>query len=113
MTAVTPEIFKAYDVRGLYPAQLDEDVAYRVARSFARVVSQMKNGSGDSGPAGLKIALGHDMRVHSPPLAEAFSRGLTDEGRAVLDIGMVGTEMVYYAVGSRGFAGGASITACH
>ena len=52
--------------------------------------------------AGLRVAVGHDMRLHSPALAEAFCRGLVDEGCEVLDIGMVGTEMVYYAIGSRG-----------
>jgi phosphomannomutase len=108
--AVDPGIFKAYDVRGLYPDQLDEDVAYRVARAFARVLAAL---GGRDGPAGLRIAVGHDMRLHSPLLAESFVRGLVDEGCRVLEIGMVGTEMLYYAVGSRELDGGACVTASH
>jgi phosphomannomutase len=111
---VDPEIFKAYDVRGLYPGQIDEDVAYAVARAFARVLAELRGDEGaNGGPAGLRVAVGHDMRLHSPALAEAFSRGLTDEGCDVLDIGLVGTEMVYYAVGSRDLDGGVSVTASH
>jgi phosphomannomutase len=108
---VDPEIFKAYDVRGLYPGQIDEDVAYRVARAFARVLATLKDGAPDA--RGLKLAVGHDMRLHSPPLAENFIRGLTEEGAEVLDVGRVGTEMVYYAVGSRSLDGGACVTASH
>jgi phosphomannomutase len=111
MTAVDPGIFKAYDVRGLYPSPIDEDVAYRVARGFARVIASLKEGQ--EGPQGLRLAVGHDMRLHSPALAGSFARGLCHEGCEVLDVGMVGTEMVYYAVGSRGLDGGAAVTASH
>src|SRR5919108_4878092 len=113
MKPVQPEIFKAYDVRGSYPQQIDEELSYRVARGFARTLASLKNGSGDADPRGLRLAVGHDMRLSSPALAEAFRRGLADEGCDVLNIGMVGTEMVYYAIGSRGLDGGASVTASH
>ena len=113
MRAVAPEIFKAYDVRGLYPTDLDEEVAYRIARAFARVLAQLRNGAGKDDASGLRVAVGHDMRISSPSLARDFARGLTDEGCDVLDIGMVGTEMVYYAIGSRELDGGASVTASH
>jgi phosphomannomutase len=117
MATVDPGIFKAYDVRGIYPDQLDEQLAYRVGRAFARVLAGFKNGAGtkdgSANGAGLRVAVGHDMRLHSPALAREFCRGLTDEGCDVLHIGMVGTEMVYYAIGSRGFDGGASVTASH
>jgi phosphomannomutase len=117
MATVDPGIFKAYDVRGIYPDQLNEQLAYRVGRAFARVLAGFKNGAGAQGGsangAGLRVAVGHDMRLHSPALAREFCRGLTDEGCDVLHIGMVGTEMVYYAIGSRGFDGGASVTASH
>ena len=102
-------IFKAYDVRGLYPDQIDEEVAYRLGRAFARVLADLQ----DSDVAGQRIAVGHDMRVHSRPLAVALARGLGDEGCRVLDIGLVGTEMVYYAIGSRDLDGGVSVTASH
>jgi phosphomannomutase len=110
VSRVDPGIFKAYDVRGLYPDQIDDEVAYRVARAYARVLAGLR---GRSGPAGLRVAIGRDMRLHSPALAESFRRGLVDEGCEVLDIGMVGTEMVYYAVGSRELDGGVSVTASH
>jgi phosphomannomutase len=120
MARVDPGIFKAYDVRGLYPGQLDEGLAYRIGRAFARVLADFKRGGpGDGGrsrngdASGLRVAVGHDMRLHSPALAREFCSGLTDEGCDVLFIGMVGTEMVYYAIGSRGFDGGASVTASH
>ena len=87
MTDVSPAIFKAYDVRGTYPDQIDEGVAYRVARGFARVLADLQGRE----PAGLRIAVGHDMRLLSGALAEAFARGLADEGVDVLDIGEVGT----------------------
>jgi phosphomannomutase len=109
LSVVSPQIFKAYDVRGTYPDQIDDDVAYRVGRGFARVLRDLRGK-----PEGaLSVAVGRDMRLHSPTLAEAFSRGLVDEGCAVLDIGMVGTEMVYYAVGSHELDGGVSVTASH
>jgi phosphomannomutase len=110
MRTVDPGIFKAYDVRGLYPDQLDEDTAYRVGRGFARVLADL---NGRQTPAGLRIAVGHDMRLHSPALAKSVVRGLIDEGCHVLEVGMVGTEMLYYAVGSRELDGGACVTASH
>jgi phosphomannomutase len=108
VTGVSPDIFKAYDVRGIYPAEIDEDVSYQVARGFARVLADLRGGDG-----ALRVAVGRDMRLHSPALADAFGRGLVDEGCEVLDIGQVGTEMVYYAVGSRELDGGVSVTASH
>jgi phosphomannomutase len=113
MKVVEPEIFKAYDVRGLYPEQIDEEVAYHVARAFARVLARLGQEGGAARRGGLRIAVGRDMRLSSPALAGAFVRGLADEGCDVLDIGMVGTEMVYYAIGSRELDGGASVTASH
>jgi phosphomannomutase len=110
MREVDPHIFKAYDIRGLCPTEIDVDVAYRVGRAFARVLAELRGGAPDDG---LRIALGRDMRLHSPALAEALGEGLVDEGCRVLDIGMVGTEMVYYAVGSRELEGGVSVTASH
>jgi phosphomannomutase len=107
--SLDPGIFKAYDVRGIYPEQIDNDVAYRIGRAFARVLARLQ----DRAVADQRIAVGHDMRLHSPALAEAVTRGLVDEGSHVLDIGMVGTEMVYYAIGSRQLDGGVSVTASH
>ena len=102
-------IFKAYDVRGIHPDQMDERLAYRIGRAFPRVLAHLEGGSvGD-----LEIALGHDMRLSAPGMAEQYARGISDEGAKVLDVGMVGTEMLYWTVGSRGLDGGLMCTASH
>ena len=107
--SVDPEIFKAYDVRGKYPDQMDEAVAYRLGRAFARVLSDLE---GKPVPE-LRVALGRDMRLSAPAMAERYARGIADEGAAVIDIGMAATEMVYFTVGSRGLDGGLMCTASH
>ncbi|MDQ4129870.1 MAG: phosphomannomutase/phosphoglucomutase [Actinomycetota bacterium] len=104
-----PEIFKAYDLRGHYPDQLDEDLAYRLGRAFARVLAEEE----DKAPSELRVGLGHDMRPESPELSDRWADGLRDEGADVLDIGEAATEMVYFAVGSRGLDGGVAVTASH
>src|SRR5215203_4926774 len=106
---VDPSIFKAYDVRGLYPDQMDEALAYRIGRGFARVLSDLQGPP----PSELRVAIGRDMRLSAPTMAEAYARGISDEGADVLDIGMVGTEMLYWTVGSRGLDGGLMCTASH
>ena len=106
---IDPAIFKAYDVRGLYPDQIDEDVAYRLGRGFARVLATL-----EGKPAGeLRVGLGHDMRLSAPALSARYADGLRDEGASVLDVGQVGTEMLYFAVGARGLDGGLMCTASH
>jgi phosphomannomutase len=108
-TSAPPEIFKAYDVRGLYGAQIDGDVAEAVGRAFARVLADLAGK-----PAGeLRIGLGRDMRLTAPELAARYRAGMTSEGAHVLDAGMVGTEMLYYLVGSRDLDGGLMCTASH
>ncbi len=106
---VDPSIFKAYDVRGTYPDQMDEEVAYRVGRAFAQVLSQLEN----KPVTDLRVAIGRDMRLSAPAMAARYAQGLTDEGVDVLDVGMAGTEMVYWTVGSRGLDGGLMCTASH
>jgi phosphomannomutase len=102
-------IFKAYDVRGIYPDQMDEQLAYRIGRGFARVLSELQDV-----PVGeLRVALGRDMRLSAASMAEAYARGIADAGADVLDVGMVGTEMVYWTVGSRELDGGLMCTASH
>ena len=96
-----PKVFKAYDVRGLYPAELDEAGAEAIGRAY---VEQFEP---------RRIAVGRDMRVSSPSMQQAFLRGATAAGADVLDLGLVGTEMVYFAVGSLGLEGGAMVTASH
>ncbi|HYI98175.1 MAG TPA: phosphomannomutase/phosphoglucomutase [Thermoleophilaceae bacterium] len=109
MTDIDPSIFKAYDVRGLYGEQIDEDVAYLVGRGFVRVLAEMY----DTAPRELRLALGRDMRLTAPALSAEYARGMSDEGASVLDVGMVGTEMLYWTVGSRQLDGGLMCTASH
>jgi phosphomannomutase len=96
-----PKVFKAYDVRGIYPTELDEEGAYAVGRAY---VEQFEPG---------RIAVGRDMRLSAPSMAAAVIRGATDGGADVLDLGMVGTEMLYFAVGELALDGGIEVTASH
>jgi phosphomannomutase len=96
-----PKVFKAYDVRGLYGSELDEEGARAIGRAFVEVF----------GPK--RIAVGHDMRLSSPSMAEATIAGAAEAGADVLELGLVGTEMVYFAVGELGLDGGIAVTASH
>ena len=101
LAVLDPKVFKAYDVRGIYPTELDEDGAYAIGRAYAEHFEPRK------------IAVGHDMRISSPAMADAFTNGAADAGTDVLRLGLVGTEMVYFAVGELGLDGGAAVTASH
>ncbi|HZR90911.1 MAG TPA: phosphomannomutase/phosphoglucomutase [Gaiellaceae bacterium] len=96
-----PKVFKAYDVRGIYPSELDEAGAYAIGRAY---VEQFEP---------RRIAVGRDMRLSSPSIAEAAGDGARDGGAQVHDLGLVGTEMVYFAVGALGLDGGIAVTASH
>jgi len=108
-TSAPPEIFKAYDIRGVYGEQIDGDVAEGIGRAFARVLGTLAG----KPTTELRVGLGRDMRLTAPELSERYRRGLTAEGAHVLDAGMVGTEMLYYLVGSRELDGGLMCTASH
>jgi phosphomannomutase len=104
-----PDIFKAYDIRGVYGVDIDVSTALDIGRSFARVIGELAGK-----PTGeLRIGLGRDMRLTAPELADAYRRGMVSEGVSVLDAGQVGTEMLYYLVGSRELDGGLMCTASH
>jgi len=96
-----PKVFKAYDVRGIYPAELDEEGAYAIGRGYVQQFEPRR------------IAVGRDMRLSSPAMAAAVMRGAAEAGADVLDLGLVGTEMVYFAVGSLELDGGIMVTASH
>jgi phosphomannomutase len=96
-----PKVFKAYDIRGIYPEELDDDGAYAIGRAYVQQFEPRR------------IAVGRDMRLSSPQIAEAVIRGAADEGAEVLDLGLVGTEMVYFAVGKLELEGGIMVTASH
>lgn len=109
MAALDPSIFKAYDIRGIYGEQIDGELAERIGRAFARVLA----GLSGKRTTELEVGLGHDMRLTAPELSLRYREGLLAEGARVLDIGQVGTEMLYYLVGSRGLDGGLMCTASH
>jgi phosphomannomutase len=109
MSVANPEIFKAYDIRGLYGSDIDAGLAEKIGRAFARVIGDLE----EKPPAELRLGLGRDMRLTAPELAEAYCKGMCSEGATVLDAGEVGTEMLYYLVGSRGLDGGLMCTASH
>ena len=105
----TPDIFKAYDIRGLYGEQIDGPIAEQIGRAFARVLSELSG----KPVSELRVGLGRDMRLTAPELSERYRAGLLGEGANVLDAGQVGTEMLYYLVGSRALDGGLMCTASH
>ena len=96
-----PKAFKAYDVRGVYPTELDEDGAYAIGRGY---VEQFEP---------KRMAVGRDMRLSGPQMQAAVMRGAADAGAEVLDLGLIGTEMLYFAVGELGLDGGIAVTASH
>ncbi|MBF0560173.1 MAG: phosphomannomutase [Nitrospirae bacterium] len=93
--------FKAYDIRGRVPYELNEDIAYRIGRAYVEVIDP------------FKVAVGRDIRLSGPSLAGALSRGLTDGGCDVFDIGVCGTEQVYFATFHERMDGGIMVTASH
>src|SRR3954454_11418805 len=100
-TSINPAIFKAYDVRGLYPQEINEDAARLIGRGF---VAYLRAG---------RIAVSRDMRLSSPSIAAAFIEGAREQGADVVDYGMMGTDMLYFAVARDGHDGGVQITASH
>jgi phosphomannomutase len=98
-----PDPFKAYDIRGLYPQELDEDLAYRIGNATAQVL----------GLAGKRYTVGRDMRMSGPMLKQAYIGGLVDAGVIVVDVGMLSTPGVTHAMHHLDTAGGAQVTASH
>jgi phosphomannomutase len=100
-TQINPGLFKSYDVRGIYPSELNDEVSYRIGRCFVPLLGAKR------------IVVGRDMRPSGEKLYEAFARGATEAGADVSYIGLVSTDALYFAVGKFGFDGGVMITASH
>jgi phosphomannomutase len=96
-----PSIFRAYDVRGTYPNQMNEKVAYAAGQAFVQVMDAKR------------VAVGRDVRATGPSLQQAMIQGVTDAGATAIDIGVISTEMLYFAAGTLDCDGGMSITASH
>ena len=101
MPEINPKIFKAYDIRGIYPVDIDEDVAYKIGRAAVLFLGAKK------------IAVGRDIRQSSPSLFESLAKGITDQGADVFDIGLATTPMVYFASGKLDVDGAIALTASH
>jgi len=98
---LSPAVFKAYDVRGIVPDELDADGAYALAHAYVGAFEPRV------------MAIGRDMRLSSPEMAAAAVRGASAAGADVVDLGQIGTEMLYFAVGEYGYEGGLQVTASH
>jgi len=98
---ISPGIFKAYDIRGLYPGEINERVARQIGRGFVAYLQARR------------IGVSRDMRVSSPALAAAFIEGAREQGASVIDYGMLPTDVLYFAVATDGLDGGAQLTASH
>jgi phosphomannomutase len=96
-----PTIFKAYDIRGIYPVSINEQTVYKIAQAYAKFVQPKV------------VAVGRDVRLSGPALFESVCRGLTDHGVNVIDIGVCTTDMYYFAVANYGYDGGIMISASH
>lgn len=95
------------DIRGIYPTQVNEELAYRIGRYFKEVIDEAAENSRP------RIAVGHDIRLSGPSLKKALVKGLTESGCDVVDIGQCGTEMIYFAAAHLKLDGGIMITASH
>ena len=101
MSKINPTIFKAYDIRGLYPSEVNEEVFRKIGQAFVSLLQAKR------------IAVGQDMRLSSPSLASAFVEGARSQGADVVDYGLIGTDMLYYVTVKDQHDGGAEITASH
>lgn len=107
------KVFKAYDVRATYPRPLNEKIAWQVGHGAATYLLEVAREAGRLDPMGRAIVVGHDMRTSSPALTASLVDGLRDGGALVIDIGLVDTPAVYFAINRFDAAGGIQVTASH
>lgn len=98
---IDPSIFKAYDIRGVYPGTINEEIIYKIGQAYAKFI-QPKT-----------VVVGRDVRMSGPALLEQLKKGLTDHGVNVVDIGVISTDMMYFAVANYGYDGGLQVSASH
>jgi phosphomannomutase len=111
--AVMDKIFKAYDIRGTYPEQLNEDIAWRIGHATAQFFRSQLTGLARSDPKHNVLAVGRDMRKSGPGLQKAFIEGVLSAGMNVIDVGLIDTSQIYFAVNFLQTAGGVQTTASH
>jgi phosphomannomutase len=108
-----PAIFKAYDIRGVYPDQLDEEAAWKIGYATARFLRSLLRGYQRGQANAQSVCVGRDMRTHSESLAQALIEGMNATGTNVIDIGMIDTPQMYFAINHLGTCGGVQVTASH
>ncbi|MCJ7676026.1 MAG: phosphomannomutase/phosphoglucomutase [Sedimentisphaerales bacterium] len=108
-----PAIFKAYDIRGVYPDEVNEEDAWKIGCATARFLPSLVRGYERGLADSHSLCVGRDMRKHSPALAEALIEGMRSTGANVIDIGMVDTPQMYFAINHLGACGGVQVTASH
>ncbi|MBS3820908.1 MAG: phosphomannomutase/phosphoglucomutase, partial [Phycisphaerae bacterium] len=111
--SVLDNVFKAYDVRGLYGEQIDEDLAWRVGHAAAQFLRTRLSGYERGQSSINKIVVGRDMRPHGEPLAKALIEGISSSGAHCIDVGMIDTPLIYFAINHLGACGGIQVTASH
>jgi phosphomannomutase len=107
------KVFKAYDVRATYPKPLNEKLAWQIGYGVAQYLMEQAESAGHDDPMMRHVVVGHDMRKSSPKLSEALKQGIKDFGAHVIDVGLVDTPFVYFAINQMGCAGGVQTTASH
>ncbi len=110
---MNPAIFKAYDIRGIYPDQLNEEDAWKIGSAVARFLPSLLHGYNRGRKNARTVCVGRDMRTHSPALTKALIKGIGAAGIDVIDVGMVDTPHIYFAVNHLGSCGGVQVTASH
>lgn len=108
-----PAIFKAYDIRGIYPDQIDEECAWKIGYAAAQFLRSLLHGYKRGQAHAQAVCVGRDMRTHSEALAGALIQGMTATGANVVDIGMIDTPQMYFAINHLGTCGGIQVTASH
>ena len=101
MVKINPSIFKAYDIRGIYPDELNEEIARKIGQTFVEYTGAKK------------VVVGRDTRLSSPQLFKALSKGIVERGADVFDIGLISIDCLYFSVGHYGYDGGIMVTASH
>src|SRR5688500_3310766 len=107
------KVFKAYDIRGVYPDPLDEKVAWKVGYATGKFLRAQLHGRDASDPMLTHVVVGRDMRPSSPKMAEALITGIRAAEMNVFDVGMVDTSFIYFAINHLGCCGGVQTTASH
>ena len=110
---MNPGIFKAYDIRGIYPDQLNEEDAWKIGCATARFLRSLLRGYERGQAASQSLCVGRDMRTHSEAVAKALIEGMNSTGANVIDIGMIDTPQMYFAINHFGTCGGVQVTASH